>query len=118
MSVNLLLPLYASLILVVTYHSFQGDLVCFTREGTEEVPGCSGQGIKGDDYCTVRPSDSYLIYKGNGKTNLDLCEGDCDRNADCATGFYCFKRRKFESVPGCEGSGARGKDYCIPVEAS
>ena len=54
----------------------------------------------------------------NSKTNLVLCEGDCDEDADCATGFYCFKRRKFESVPGCEGSGVREKDYCIPVEAS
>ena len=118
LSVNFLLPLYALLILLLVYHPFQGDLVCFTREGTEEVPGCSGQGKKGNDYCTVRPSENYLSYKGNGKTNLGLCEGDCDRDDDCATGFYCFKRRKFESVPGCEGEGARGKDYCIPVEAS
>jgi len=94
----------------------KGDLVCFTRDGdgTEAVPGCLGQGKPGDDYCTVRPSDSYLIYKGNDETNLGRCEGDCDKDTDCATGLYCFKRRKFAPVPGCEGLGARGKDYCIP----
>ena len=50
----------------------------------------------------------------NSKTNLVLCEGDCDEDADCATGFYCFRRIKLNSVPGCEGKGTRGKNYCIP----
>ena len=97
--------------------TLQGNLVCFTRQCNliDAVPGCSGQGKAGDDYCTVRPSDNYLSYKGNDKTNLGLCEGDCDKDADCATGFYCFKRHKFTSVPGCEGAGVRGKDYCIPL---
>ena len=98
LSVNLLLPLYALLILLVVYHPFQGDLVCFTRDGVEKVPGCTGQGEPGDDYCTVRPSDSYLIYKGNGRTNLGLCEGDYDEDDDCASGFYCFERSKFDPV--------------------
>ena len=105
------LLLYALFSLLVTYDSFEGDLVCFTRDGVEKVPGYTGQGESGDDYCTVRPSDSYLIYKGNGRTNVGLCEGDCDKDDDCATGFYCFKRRRFDPVPECEGKGARGKDY-------
>ena len=58
------------------------------------------------DYCTVRPSDNYLFHKGNSETNLGLCEGDCDKDDDCATGFYCFKRVRFNSVPGCEVKGA------------
>ena len=45
---------------------------------------------------------------------MGLCEGDCDKDDDYDTGFYCFKRRRFDPVPGCEGEGARGKDYCIP----
>ena len=114
--VNLLLPLYAALILLVVYHPFQGDLVCFTREGVEEIPGCTGQGEPGDDYCTVRPYASYLTYKGNGRTHLGLCEGDYDNDDDCATSFYCFKRRKFDPVPGCEGEGHVEKTTEFPKQ--
>ena len=91
LSVNLLLPLYALLILLIVYHPFQGDLVCFTCDRVEEIPGCTGQGEPDNDRCTIGPSDSYLIYKGNGTTNLGFCEGDCDKDDDCAAGVYRLK---------------------------
>jgi len=47
---------------------------------------------------------------------LGRCEGDCDENADCATGLICFERSNFEAVPGCIGGedDASRTDYCIP----
>jgi len=49
---------------------------------------------------------------------LRLCEGDCDTDSDCKGDLVCFKRSQvlnspFEPVPGCDGAGVRGKDYCI-----
>ena len=66
----------------------------------------------------VKQAMTILVYKGNGKTNLGLCEGDCDEDADCTTGFYCFRRNRFKSVPGCKGKGACGNVYCIPLEVN
>ena len=47
---------------------------------------------------------------------LGLCEGDCDVNDDCDNSLHCYRRKVFDKVPGCDGNGARGKDYCIPEE--
>ena len=33
-----------------------GDLLCFQRDRYETVPGCSGKGISGTDYC-ASPND-------------------------------------------------------------
>ena len=79
------------------------------RDASEEVPGCSGQGVYKKDYCTVRPSTTYLFYKGNdGPFPLGLCEGGCDSDSDCGQGLYCFKRKEKDPVPGCDGEGTRG----------
>eukprot|EP00581_Thalassiosira_minuscula_P030378 CAMPEP_0183780492 /NCGR_PEP_ID=MMETSP0739-20130205/56458_1 /TAXON_ID=385413 /ORGANISM="Thalassiosira miniscula, Strain CCMP1093" /LENGTH=481 /DNA_ID=CAMNT_0026023463 /DNA_START=172 /DNA_END=1617 /DNA_ORIENTATION=- len=86
-----------------------GDLVCFNRSGNEQVPGCKGAASEATDYCTHRPSPNYLSVK-----TLGLCEGDCDKDFDCAPGLFCFKRNGFTEVPGCNGKGTRGVDYCIP----
>eukprot|EP00581_Thalassiosira_minuscula_P031283 CAMPEP_0183763434 /NCGR_PEP_ID=MMETSP0739-20130205/9697_1 /TAXON_ID=385413 /ORGANISM="Thalassiosira miniscula, Strain CCMP1093" /LENGTH=513 /DNA_ID=CAMNT_0026001853 /DNA_START=121 /DNA_END=1662 /DNA_ORIENTATION=+ len=99
----------------------KGDLVCFDRDGATAnapVPHCSGYDDTGDDFCTIRPSQTYLAYMGNSglpvnKFPLQLCEGDCDRDSECAGGLVCFKRKGRTPVPGCEGTGVRGKDYCI-----
>mmetsp|Transcript_39843 Transcript_39843/g.67952 ORF Transcript_39843/g.67952 Transcript_39843/m.67952 type:complete len:336 (+) Transcript_39843:113-1120(+) len=99
-----------------------GNLVCFTRDGRENVPGCSGEGKPGNDYCTDRPFQEYLAYVGNdgqffdgeraGAFRLGLCEGDCDNDSDCEGDYHCYRRNMFTTVPGCVGKGARGKDYC------
>ncbi|CAL6391806.1 unnamed protein product [Bathycoccus prasinos] len=87
-------------------------LKCFQRDGYESVPGCSGKGKKGWDYCTnvgVKALDSSR----NGGTGYGMCEGDCDKDSDCDAGLKCFQRDKFESVPGCSGKGKQDYDYCI-----
>ena len=43
----------------------------------------------------------------------DVCEGDCDGNADCKSGLTCFQRSGSETVPVCSGNGVSGWDYCI-----
>jgi len=43
------------------------------------------------------------------------CEGDCDSDANCASGLKCFQRSKFEAVKGCVSGGkadVSGGDYC------
>lgn len=92
-------------------------LLCFQRRRTEEVPGCEGVGDSGIDYCFRRPSDIYTYNAGdNGKPSvkypLGKCKGDCDSDAECSDGLKCCQRRGTEEVPGCEGLGVSGKDYC------
>jgi len=33
-----------------------------------------------------------LDFRGNDRDEYDLCEGDCDRDRDCADGLVCFQR--------------------------
>jgi hypothetical protein len=47
---------------------------------------------------------------------LGRCEGDCDSDADCDTGLVCFQRSGTQGVPGCEGTGDSGDDYCYEPE--
>ena len=65
---------------------------------------------------------------GNGPTTavfpLDVCQADCDTNADCQGDMICFQRRGDEHVPGCNNDGIFGlangiltlptEDFCIP----
>ena len=85
-------------------------LKCFQRDGKEAVPGCSGSGKKGWDYCV---DEKYLVETGDGlgKNAYGLCEGDCDHDSDCKSGLTCFQRDGNEAVPGCSGSGKKGWDY-------
>lgn len=41
-----------------------------------------------------------------------LNEGDCDSDNDCLGNLICIQREGTSSIPGCEGKGERGKDYC------
>lgn len=54
---------------------------------------------------------------------LQVCHGDCDIDADCAVGLYCYQRSSNSGfVPGCEGSTDGDNDYCIstikPISSS
>lgn len=103
----------------------ENGLYCFQRSGTEAVPGCGGdtRAHSGKDFCTTRSSSgggggSSLVTKGdNGSPSsafpLGKCQGDCDRDSDCAGNLVCFQRSGTQSVPGCSGSGKRGTDYCV-----
>lgn len=61
----------------------------------------------GEDW---KPKESYP---------LDVCEGDCDGDYDCAGELICFHRDKaLDSinggiVPGCVGRDTTTRDYCI-----
>ena len=66
-------------IIILILHFIQGDLVCFQRDGVEPVPGCSGLGDSGDDYCVDRSKfQTELWLRGNGLPNgsYGLCEGE------------------------------------------
>jgi hypothetical protein len=55
------------------------------------VPGCSGTGSSGYDYC-ILPAVGQLVVMGDanlpaGAFPLSRCEGDCDTDADCEVRF-------------------------------
>lgn len=98
-----------------------GSLLCFQRDGTEDVPGCAGAGTSTWDYCV---SESALWEPGivpwvlvdhgtNPSAILGPCQGDCDIDADCAGDLTCFQRDGTATVPGCLGTGTSDLDYCI-----
>ena len=43
---------------------------------------------------------------------LEEGEGDCDSHRDCKGRLKCFERNNYEKVPGVNGRGVRGGDYC------
>ena len=61
-----------------------------------------------------------LVYAADNGSNafgifpLQECQGDCDKDGDCAGELYCFERDGLEAVPGCSGEAESetGKDYC------
>ncbi|KAL7460847.1 hypothetical protein ACHAXS_001284 [Conticribra weissflogii] len=83
---------------------------------------------------TTNPTPSPTAKPTSGAKSLDMvgdngfpeqryplgrCEGDCDYHSDCAKGLLCFQRSGVAEVPGCEGFGVSGKDYCYdPTTAS
>ena len=111
------------------------NLVCFQRDGDEEVPGCAGTPERSADYC-VFPADAtpppstvmvgatmppgttpttvqLEFVSDGGSAPLGLCQGDCDSDDDCVDNLVCFQRDALEKVPGCLGSGDMSFDYCI-----
>jgi len=103
-------------------------LVCFQRDSSSDVPpGCKagGSGDKGThDYCAALTRPFPLVNLGGSKENmapgqkkLRECEGDCDKDSDCASGMVCYQRDTSSDVPpGCQagGSGDLGThDYCV-----
>eukprot|EP00534_Pseudo-nitzschia_fraudulenta_P011578 CAMPEP_0201205640 /NCGR_PEP_ID=MMETSP0851-20130426/171277_1 /ASSEMBLY_ACC=CAM_ASM_000631 /TAXON_ID=183588 /ORGANISM="Pseudo-nitzschia fraudulenta, Strain WWA7" /LENGTH=270 /DNA_ID=CAMNT_0047493905 /DNA_START=94 /DNA_END=907 /DNA_ORIENTATION=+ len=107
----------------------KGRLICFHRQGSEPVPGCKGgeKDFSSSDYC-VDPkfivSDDkkklpHLKWLGKDPRDeefpLQECEGDCDKDSDCAAGLICLQRRTKNSgsVPGCTGRDDGLTDYCV-----
>ena len=41
-------------------------MICFQRDGTTQVPGCSGTGISDDDYCVIRLPNMLVMVGDNG----------------------------------------------------
>jgi hypothetical protein len=46
---------------------------------------------------------------------LGVCEGDCDRDSDCADGLFCFYKQQgtVVNVPGCVGTDNTSVDFCV-----
>jgi hypothetical protein len=96
-----------------------GVLKCFQRDGLTgltPVPGCSGSGISGYDYCIYPELKDFGVTPPASQLPLELCEGDCDNDSDCAFGLNCFERNGLTPVPGCSGNGKSNYDYCIYPE--
>ena len=108
------------------------------KEGEEYV--ISGLGASGTDLIvrhtgTTKNDDLWIAnlwigtsqstYDGTSLFNIgndidkeaySLCQGDCDRDSDCFGYLRCFQRSGFTSVPGCDGTGISGNDYCYDAE--
>jgi len=84
-------------------------LACFQRDKYTPVPGCSGKGKDGWDYCYTPVLN---IVGKDPKAKLGACSGDCDSDKDCASGLECKQRDADEEVPGCFGEGVPEWDYC------
>jgi hypothetical protein len=98
-----------------------GDgLLCFERDDDTTVPNCVGDGVWGFDYCYSPPTVVTFIggYE-KGYYEVQLCQGDCDYDSDCALGLVCYRRGSGVGgdVPGCDGDatkvGTGAEDYCI-----
>jgi hypothetical protein len=66
-------------------------------------------------YPHEKPLDNSPGISGLSPGLLELCQGDCDDDSDCAEGLECFYRSDGRDVPGCTGNMAEkiGWDYCI-----
>merc|ERR1719262_632537 len=99
----------------------KSGLKCFQRKGYTPVPGCSGKGKSGWDYC-YDPTGSTELQGGNDNKakNLDACIGECDNDGQCKPGLKCFQRNGIGPVPGCAGvSNPEGDwDYCYDPTGS
>jgi len=51
----------------------------------------------------------------DGATGLGWCQGDCDIDGDCNTGFRCFQRSGSEPLISCQGRPSNRWDYCVPM---
>mmetsp|Transcript_18412 Transcript_18412/g.45827 ORF Transcript_18412/g.45827 Transcript_18412/m.45827 type:complete len:2629 (-) Transcript_18412:138-8024(-) len=97
-------------------------LKCFQRNSFEQVPGCSGKGTSGWDYCYV-PSASVSAYHAvhvEFKLNLGQCEGSCMSDLNCVQGLKCWQvgAGALQYVPGCSGIGMVGWGFCYnPLDA-
>jgi hypothetical protein len=67
-------------------------------------------------------SDIDAVYVGNGiNSDLPRCHGDCDADANCASGLICLQRSAGDGVPGCRLSldlAASDFDFCYDPNGS
>lgn len=54
-----------------------------------------------------------LEYLGGGFKGHGKCSGNCRKDYDCKRNLECFEREDGEDVPGCEGKGKDGVNYCF-----
>jgi hypothetical protein len=80
----------------------EGSLRCYQRSDYEPVPGCTGDGSDGSDYC-------YAPF--------EMCEGNCTDDYDCAYGLVCHHPSSSNVISdsGCTIS-ENVTDYCVVPE--
>ncbi|KAG7370868.1 serine protease [Nitzschia inconspicua] len=50
---------------------------------------------------------------------LQLCQGDCDRDSDCAEGLICYTRKENDNtIPWCSGLSFSRTDFCTYPQVS
>jgi len=118
----------------------KGGLKCFHRDAQESVPGCAGEGSPGTNYCFKNPEILWELWEHQTTNSrpitstaasedpsattsvsplaedallLSECQGDCDNDMDCEGDLKCFQRISDEAIPGCDGEGSPGTDYCF-----
>lgn len=73
------------------------------------MPGCSGAGVYGKDYCYDMYSTLNNALNAEADCSIsqpcDKCQGDCTQDADCMGNLECFRRTFGEPVPGCVSGG-------------
>lgn len=93
---------------------------CFVSLPFLVLGGEAPTGYAGHD----EPYEAAIVQtraaQGDALPHPDLlkhCHGDCDSDADCAHGFFCFQRTADEAVPGCmqlvTNPAVHGFDYCV-----
>ncbi len=88
-----------------------GSLVCKQQSGTDICVSAGGGGgtqPPPSAGCTKAPK-----YVSNGGTGYGACEGDCDRDSDCAGGLVCFQANTGDRIPGCLGTSKSNTDVCV-----
>ena len=99
-----------------------GDRIFFQFPGSTCPSGfyaSSACSVTADTICSPITSCSARVEAelsgGNdgAATNLQACRGECDADAQCATGLACYQRSHGEAIPGCHGDGGGTDwDYC------
>jgi len=87
-------------------------LYCYQRNGAAGlVPGCNGNPSDEWDFC-VLPTIQEISWTPS--VTLGPCQGDCDSDAECDTGLYCYQRNGAAGlVPGCNGKPNDDWDFCV-----
>jgi hypothetical protein len=115
----------------------EGNLKCYQRRrgasALDPIPGCSGSGRRGRDYCyspdSTDPNDGSpstgdsfggssipLVRPTRDCSDANLCgecEGDCDADTNCRGNLVCFQKDGYLDVPGCDGRDASRTDFCV-----
>jgi len=80
---------------------------------------CTGDESTCDENtCCAEPNLLQFLAWGwcSSSSECGLCQGDCDSDADCGAGLYCFQRGlDLSPVPQCTGGDSgdvTGVDYC------
>ncbi|GAX29568.1 hypothetical protein FisN_24Lh020 [Fistulifera solaris] len=131
----------------VTNADCRSGFTCFKRDAGDDAPGCTLSDrllASRVDFCVagnppdvtfptpvaapiqVPPTSSNgttrASYVGNDNvSNLGLCQGDCDRDSDCAQGLKCHQRNRGQEAPGCTLNRSlmnSDNDFCVRNDSS